>query len=286
MGPVSPPLQWYRRAFNKIEEQAWDLYFSLSPEVEEQLIYSDEEDESVREGSDRTRTESTVHVASMEANVKEDVEEMRRRMTALEKKLDEANAGHQAQLQATQAAQAQAAAAMAAAQAVQGRGPSVDNGPGRTGLPLPGGAPAPYGPPAQAVLPADPYGGWAPQGGPPFVAAAVGPQPGYAMQRQAFPRMDGLPPGSRVDRRAYIPLDRQCYVCGQRGCESWRHRQPAPQAYGNNDRGNGRTFNYPQGYGPNQKSMKKKNKWKGNGGHGQGKGKKNRNGRGKGMKDE
>jgi hypothetical protein len=172
------------------------------------------------------------------------------------------------------------------------KGPSlnavqVDSGPGRTGLPLPQGAPAPYGPPTQAHMPAEPF--WTAPGGSPFVAAAVGPQPGYAHQRPVFPRMDGQPPGRRVDRRAYIPMDRQCWLCGRFGCESWRHRGepvPPPQTHGHNDRGgNGRTFGTSQGYGPNSKSMKKKNNWKGKG-KGQRGGRKTRNGRGQGTKNE
>lgn len=62
----------------------------------------------------------------------------------------------------------------------------------------------------------------------PFAAAAMGPAgfPGRQPVRQYYPRMDGLPPGHRVDMRANIPLDRFCYVCGQRGCESWKHTKP------------------------------------------------------------
>ena len=62
-----------------------------------------------------------------------------------------------------------------------------------------------------------------------FAAAAMGPgvfPPGRQPVRQWYPRMDGLPPGRRVDTRAAIPMDRICYICNQPGCESWRHTKP------------------------------------------------------------
>jgi hypothetical protein len=59
-----------------------------------------------------------------------------------------------------------------------------------------------------------------------FTAAAMAPLAYGFPQRMAYPRADGLPPGQRVDRRTHIPRDRVCYVCGQTGCESWRHTRP------------------------------------------------------------
>ena len=62
-----------------------------------------------------------------------------------------------------------------------------------------------------------------------LAAAAMAPgafPPGRQPAQQFYPRMDGLPPGRRVDMRTEIPFDRLCYVCGQPGCESWKHTRP------------------------------------------------------------